>query len=130
VFKEERDRMLAAGADDVVPKPIQFQQMYDCLARQLGVRFIREERVTLGAADRGEPLEPGAMATLSQELRGELVDALVSLDRVRIAGAVQSVTAVDPDLGGTLAHHADRLEYSFILRAVQAATESGTQEAT
>jgi CheY-like chemotaxis protein len=125
VFKDEREQMLAAGADDVLPKPIQFKQMYDCLTRQLGVRFIRGDSRTTGAADRDEPLKPDAIAALSQELRRELVDALVSLDRVRIADAIQSVSAVDPDLGGTLAHHADRLEYSFILRAVQAAPGSG-----
>ncbi len=100
----------------------------EILSAPAGARVVEAEGT--GAPDRGELLEPDAMAMLSQELRGELVDALVSLDRVRIAGAIQSVSAVAPDLGGTLARHADRMEYSFILRAVQAVTGSGTQEAT
>ena len=100
----------------------------EILSAPAGALVVAADRT--GAPDRGEPLEPDAMAMLSQELRGELVNALVSLDRVRIASAIQSVSAVAPDLGGTLAHHADRLEYSFILRAVQAVTGSGTLEAT
>ncbi len=122
--------MLAAGPDDVLPKPIQFDQLYDCLARHLGVRFTEEDRETSCVADRGEPLRSAAMARLSQELRGRLADALVSLDRVRIAGAIKSISATSPGLGDALAHHADRLEYSVMLRAVRDSTTPEAQETT
>ncbi len=39
-FKEERQEMLDAGMNDVVAKPYRFDEIYDCLTRQLGVRYI------------------------------------------------------------------------------------------
>jgi len=39
-FKEERQEMFDAGMDDVVAKPYRFDEIYDCLTRQLGVRYI------------------------------------------------------------------------------------------
>ncbi len=122
VFKGERDQVLASGADDFVSKPIQFESIYDCLARHLGVRFISEVVGLPAAAEPDEPLRPEALAALPPELRGELADSLVSLDATRIGATIRRVTKLDPALGGALAHHADRLEYTAILKALKTGT--------
>ena len=53
-FKEERQEMFDAGMDDVVAKPYRFDEIYDCLTRQLGVRYIFADHreSTVPVADR------------------------------------------------------------------------------
>jgi len=96
------------------------EELLDCLRRHLGVRFVHEtaaaERI---AAASPAALRPEALAALPAALRAELADALVSLDSARIAELIGSVSAHDPALGGRLAEHADRFDYTAILAAVQ-----------
>jgi signal transduction histidine kinase/CheY-like chemotaxis protein len=42
-LKEEREEVLAAGVDDFIAKPIEFDRIYDCLTHQLGVQFAPPE---------------------------------------------------------------------------------------
>jgi len=46
-------------------------------------------------------------------------NALITLDTGRVTGLVRRVSELDPELGGTLAHHNDRFEYSPILSALE-----------
>ena len=39
VFADQRQDLFAAGMDDFVNKPYRFEELYNCLARQLGVRY-------------------------------------------------------------------------------------------
>jgi CheY-like chemotaxis protein len=39
VFPSERQEMLAAGLDDFVRKPYLPNEVFDCMARHLGVRY-------------------------------------------------------------------------------------------
>jgi len=120
VFQQERDQVLAAGADDFVTKPFAFGQIYDCLAKHLGARFV-QEAITPGA--RPEPageLDRGALAALPPALRRSLAEALVSLNPGRIARVIDAITAANPVLGGALKHHAGRLQYTVLLQALEA----------
>jgi signal transduction histidine kinase/CheY-like chemotaxis protein len=119
VFKEERDNVVAAGMDDFIRKPYRSEEIFGCLTRQLGVRFVYEESMAASTAPTAA-LRPEALATLPQELRRELTDALVSLDVTRIGEIIRRVSELDPALGDTLAQHAGQLGYTAILRALQA----------
>jgi CheY-like chemotaxis protein len=39
VFTQQVNEVLAAGCDDFVRKPFQFEEIYDCMARHLGVKY-------------------------------------------------------------------------------------------
>ncbi|MFH1807617.1 MAG: response regulator [Pseudomonadota bacterium] len=117
VFKDERDQVLAAGADDFEPKPVQLGRIYDCLARQLGVRYVDVAGAPATASAR--ELDPGALAALPATLRTELETALVSLDRERIARVLTRVTEDNPALGAALEGHARQLKYTAMLQALQ-----------
>ena len=122
VFKGEREQVLAAGADDFVSKPIRFEDIYDCLERHLGARFNHEESEAFADAKPDERMNTEALAALPAELRRELVDSLVSLDSSRITGTIRSISELDPTLSSALSYHAERLEYTAILRALKALT--------
>jgi hypothetical protein len=64
--------------DDVVLKPYRFNELYQCLAEQLGVKFIyktAQQQEVAGDA----VLAPDALKQLPAELKTALKDALESL---------------------------------------------------
>ena len=123
VFKEERDNVMAAGMDDFIRKPCRAEEIYECLARLLGVRFVYEEAPTETATESSAALRPEALANLPPTLRAELTDALVRLDPARIDEVIGRVSKQDPALGKTLTQRSGRLEYTSILHAVRAVGE-------
>ena len=122
VFSDERAALLAAGADDFVAKPFQPEHILECMARQLGAQLVHQDGAE-AAPETAEPLSSEALAALPGQLRQELVDAVVSLDVARIAGVIRRVAVLDPVLGEVLARHAGGLEYTAIVKAVQAGTD-------
>ena len=129
VFQEDREQVLAAGVDDFVFKPIQFKQIYDCMAQHLGVRFISDESPFAAAAPAGE-LDRAALAALPAALRTELADVLVSLDAEPIGGSIRRVAALNPALGEVLEHYAGQFQYTRILHALQACGDRTAGEET
>jgi signal transduction histidine kinase/CheY-like chemotaxis protein len=111
-FREERAEMLAAGMDDFIGKPFHSGEIFDCLTRQLGVRFLRESE---GEMSVPPDVTPAMLAPLPGELRERLRAALERLDADDIAAAIREVGAHDPEVGRRLARIADGLDYQAIL---------------
>jgi signal transduction histidine kinase/CheY-like chemotaxis protein len=119
VFKDEREQVLAADTDDFVPKPIQFDRIYNCMAKHLGARFVHDGPDSSAAARPSRNLDGKALAALPASLRAELAEALVSLDVAKIEGLIRRVVELNPALGGVLEHHAGRFQYTAILQALE-----------
>ena len=117
-LREQRAELLAAGMDDFVRKPYRASEIYDCMARHLGLRFVREDQA---AATLAPPpsLTPEALATLPAALRDDLAAALQSLDSTRIASALAQVRAHNARLADPLAPLIDGFDYPTILKALQ-----------
>jgi len=126
----ERDECLAAGMDGIIRKPYCSDELFDCMARQLSVRFIYDDALVSPALSLSPTkiLRPEAIAVLPVELRLELTDVVVSLDRDRIAELVTRISEIEPDLGSTLAHYAEELNYTEIIRALQACKDIQDRE--
>jgi signal transduction histidine kinase/ligand-binding sensor domain-containing protein/CheY-like chemotaxis protein len=118
VFADQRSEVLAAGMDDLIRKPYRPGEVFDCMARHLGVRYRRRENAP---ALRGEAaaLRREDVAALPEELRNELANALISLDRERISQVIQRASQQSAPLGAVLAHYADRFAYTQMLDAVK-----------
>jgi len=52
-FASEEDEVLAAGMDDFVRKPYHADKIFDCMARQLGVRYRHIQTVGAGESQNG-----------------------------------------------------------------------------
>ena len=117
-FAEDRKRILASGVDDLVVKPFRPEEIYACIGRHLGVRYVSER-----AADppKAETLTPDALGTLPRAIRDELADALLTLDLGRVRAAIQHASEVDSRVGAMLSAHAERLAFTPILRSLRAA---------
>jgi CheY-like chemotaxis protein len=125
-FARDREKVLAAGMDDLVRKPYRQEEILDCLARQLGVRYVYKEN-TPASPEHSVPVSVEALATLPEGRRAELENALISLDAVRIAAAIHSVSDYDPVLGGELARSAERLAYTPILETLEACRSNSAE---
>jgi signal transduction histidine kinase/CheY-like chemotaxis protein len=122
VLAEERAEVLAAGADDFLPKPIRFDRIFACMGEQLGLRFVAHEPPE--AESPGNELDIAALAALPVAPRAALAAALLSLDTERIGASIQAVAELEPRLGDSLQRLADRFQYTAILRALRAGTDS------
>jgi len=119
-FAQQRQEVLAAGLDDFVRKPYRREEIFDCMAHHLGVRYLYREVPAGGApTDPVAALVPEALALLPQQLRKELVDALIRLAPGPIAEVIERVSTQDPQLGEVLARCAKRFAYTEILNALE-----------
>ena len=119
MLADQRDEMLSAGMDDFVCKPYRRAEIFDCMARQLGVRYVRAEDAGRPTVQTTAVLRPEALAALPDELRQDLASALVALDGERIAVSIRRISEVDPAVGIALTLLAGRLAYTPILKALQ-----------
>lgn len=115
VFEEQVQELLDAGMDGVVRKPYRIHEIYDCMARQLGVTYVYQ--LVEGEAAPAE-VTPAMLAVLPAAMRKELKDALESLDSDHITAAIQQVSKVDAALAQTLSRMTDNFDYPAILHAL------------
>ena len=116
-FVEQRDELLAAGMDDFVRKPYRFNDIYDCLNRQLGTQYRLSSSPHL-ASSTLPALSSAQFAPLTTEQINELREALICLDSDLIGAALEPIRACDPDLYKILTRYADEYNYPGILNAL------------
>jgi PAS domain S-box-containing protein len=119
VFKEQQPELLDAGMDDYIRKPFQFNEIYDSLTQQLGIKFTYRGAIAKTRGTAPTLLTPQQLATISGKLRDELRNAVESLDRERIIAAIKQISAVDSTLGCALSQRVDEFDYPSILAALK-----------
>jgi signal transduction histidine kinase/ActR/RegA family two-component response regulator len=125
-FSSQREEVLAAGLDDFLRKPYRAEEIFECLARHLGVRY--RYGGAWSAANSDISLKPEAFAALPEGLREELTEAIVRLETGRIAQVIGCLSELDRSLGSVLTRYAEKFAYSEILSALEAG--SGRSMAT
>jgi CheY-like chemotaxis protein len=118
-FARQREEVLAAGLNDFVRKPYRREEIFECMACHLGVRYSYKESARTPSPHPASPLTPEALAVLPEQLRQELTDALVRLDAGPIFEAIGRVSEQDAQLGGVLTSYAKRFAYTQILNALE-----------
>ena len=116
VFDEQRDAFLVAGADDFVRRPWSPRIIFECMERLLGVKYVHSAPPARSVTG---PYDLTGIDRLPENLKSTLLNALLLLDKERIVRAIHSISSIDPALGGQLTRHAEALEFTAILHAVQ-----------
>lgn len=116
VFGDQRTETLTQGMDDFVRKPYRPSEIFDCMERHLGVRYLygADEPTTADSA-----LSAGTLAQLPEALRQELADALINGNTEHITELILRIEQQDAALAKTLAHHVAAFNYLPILNALE-----------
>ncbi len=117
VLSEQRQEMVSAGMDDFVNKPYRFEELYDCLARHLGLRYRYADAVI--TSRHRTLLAPEELAQVESELRHHLQHALESLDGERITEVVDQIAKSHSELGELLTHMVVEFDYPSILATLR-----------
>jgi signal transduction histidine kinase/DNA-binding response OmpR family regulator len=119
VFTSQRDQVLNSDFDDFVRKPYRPREIFDSMARHLGVRYLYAAEPKPAAADRTPNLRAEDLVTLPAALRHELQNALIALDPERIGLLAGRISAHDAELGSVLTELFAQHAYTPVLHALQ-----------
>lgn len=103
-FQDERDEVMESGMDDFIRKPYRREEIFECLERHLGLRFMRAGSdnagqgadIEDGRADQAPALAPADLAVLPADVRAALRLAVVSLDQHALSEIVSGLDAQAP----------------------------------
>jgi PAS domain S-box-containing protein len=119
-FKEEREEAIGASMDDLVRKPYRPDELYDCMARHLGLKFLYAEKERAETADLALPLTPTMLEVIPPTLRQQLHGALERLDSEQITAIIKDIAINQSKLALTLDQLASNFDYPAILQALEA----------
>jgi CheY-like chemotaxis protein/anti-sigma regulatory factor (Ser/Thr protein kinase) len=94
---EHREEILAAGCDDVVRKPFQEHQIFEAMARHLGVNYRYKEGEAAPAQRQGEDLTPAMLAELPPELLQELRETTLALNTEATLEVIERIADQAPE---------------------------------
>jgi signal transduction histidine kinase/CheY-like chemotaxis protein len=119
VFNADRSQVLASGFDDFLRKPYRLGEVFDCMSRHLGVRYVYGAKPPISTTGPDVTLRPEEFASLSPALLGELENAVIALDANRMEKLVSLISSQNQALGRKLAHLVDTFAFTPILHALE-----------
>jgi signal transduction histidine kinase/CheY-like chemotaxis protein len=121
VLEESRRAILAAGAADLLGKPMEERRLFDQMHQHLGVHFLYEDEPAVEPAgpggDAGGPeRQAAAVGRLPANLRAGMHDAIANGDLEGFGILLQEVTVLDPTAARFLRSLAEQYDYDNLLR--------------
>lgn len=115
-FQEDREKAMAAGCDDLVPKPLKEDALFEVMARLLGLRYVHERPENLESPK----VVAMDLSILPATVLHNLKAAAEALDIDVTRQIVASLRATHPDLAAAL----DSLIQGFRLDRISELCES------
>ncbi len=140
-LEEDRTMILAAGCDDYVRKPFYQEQLYETMAKHLGVRYIYEETARLQRNATAELTDraDGAIsseaellartAALPPNLLNDLKQASTLGDVIQISATIERIGNEDPCLAEELSAMAHDFEHERILELIPEGNDDNYENA-
>ena len=127
-FEAERETVLSIGCDDFIRKPFREAEVFDKMARHLGVRYVYGEKGSRehegGSREKSPSLNLQSLVSrLPTELLTRLEDATTRCDMNRVDRVILEIRSHDATLGEALKKLADVLDYPKLLDLVQGPSE-------
>jgi signal transduction histidine kinase/CheY-like chemotaxis protein len=119
VFTEQRQEFLNAGIDDIVGKPYRDDEIFACMTKHLGVRFIYDEPVN-GNEAAEQLLNQQRLKQLPETLLSELRQAAISLDIEQSLAVIEQIRKIDAPLADALAERVNLFEFETLTKLLAA----------
>ncbi len=110
-IEEDRHRIIRAGMDACIQKPFQAGEIFEMLARCLGLRYVYENSSDASL----QPVAHRPVTSLPDGLRRSLMQAVEEGDMIRFSELLTPFEATCPDLTAVLGHLAENFNYSELL---------------
>jgi PAS domain S-box-containing protein len=127
-FEDDRQEVLAAGADVFLPKPIQRESLFAQIKVLLGVEYLYEDEpatvVTGANGSQTRVLTRESMALLPGLLLKQLHEAIVVADFDRVMELIQQVETMAPLVAQSLRQLAGQFESEKLLELTETETET------
>jgi signal transduction histidine kinase/DNA-binding NarL/FixJ family response regulator len=123
-FEEDRALILSAGCDDFIRKPFREEEIFDALAKHLGVRFVyQEEHPEPAAADaeggENDLLTPQVMAALPAEWVDKLYQAATQADGDQVLRLIEEIRPQNEPLADALAGLARDFRFDILMNLTE-----------
>ncbi|MEI8241712.1 MAG: response regulator [bacterium] len=105
----------ASGMVDLLTKPLEVSELFEKMARYLGLRFRYAGEAAVPDAKTAPPLTPERLAGLPQALRDRLLQAVGIGEKGRIDGVLQEIAGIDPQAADALRALADQYDYDRLV---------------
>lgn len=119
VMEEERESILAVGCDDFVCKPYREPEIFQVMAKHLGIEYLYEKEAPDASPEPETILSSQQLAVLPPDLHDELLQVVLELDTPRILQVVEEIIASDAAIGSALKKLAENLEYNRLLALLE-----------
>ncbi|NER02174.1 MAG: response regulator [Okeania sp. SIO3C4] len=116
VLEEEKVVVLSAGCDDFMRKPFREADILNKMGEYLGVRYVYEEK-EIKLKEKEETVESieQKVRVLSEELKQQLKDALLTGNLAGIAYIIAKISQSDNSLAEMIQKYCDSFEYEKVL---------------
>ncbi|MES9898371.1 MAG: transporter substrate-binding domain-containing protein [Sedimenticola sp.] len=115
-FKEQRKGILDAGCDEVLHKPFQAHEIFDCLKKHLGLSYTYETAVESATFPVKQQLDmaKALVSSLPDQLRSNLEEAVTLLDVEVSYALIEDVRKVAPELADLLKLRVDEFDFDTL----------------
>ena len=113
VFSQQKQQLLEAGVDDIIFKPYRESEIFDCMAKHLGVCLIYSE-LQISPPHVAKPLSAETLQQLPQSLLKQLQNATTSLDIEQSMEVIELIEMIDADLAEQLAQRINQFDFAAI----------------
>jgi PAS domain S-box-containing protein len=112
---ENRQELMAIGADDFISKPFRDVELFEKIHAQLGVEYVYAEEPTAAPQEEAADLTPESLAGLPHDLIHPMREAVIAADLDQLLAKIQEVEARDPRVAQGLRRLAEGFQYQKLL---------------
>jgi len=122
-LEDERREILAAGCDDFIRKPYRDSEIFDALAKHLGVRYRYSNLEASASETATSTLDANQLRRLPRHVTEDLLRAAQLLEGHRILDVIDHISELDRGLGERLRRMAENLQYKELLEVLDGLRE-------
>ncbi len=125
---ENRQELMAIGADDFIGKPFREAELFEKIHAQVGVKYVYAERAPAVTPAADVELTPQSLSRCSHELIASLRESVVRADLDELLTKLKEVEKCDPGVAREMHRLAEGFQYQKLLDLFSAGDplESGT----
>jgi len=114
VLRREQEELASLGFDDFIRKPFRANEIFDCLAKHLHLKYRYAEEEMIPVATNGKQEFIGQIETLPSDAREELLKAVTLLDINAVNEVIEKIRASNNEVADFLTTYADSFDFSTL----------------